>query len=125
MDPIFTQEQIEIKKAIMDYYHDGHALYDPDLYKKILHPDWKFFLMENNSLRIVDREEFCDWYAPENLKPELEWETEIYDIDVTGNLASVKLRIENQIVIYIDYLNMMKIDGNWWIVHKISHDTPK
>ena len=125
MDQITTQEEREIEKAIMEYYHEGHALYAPDLYQKVLHPEWKFFLMENNSLKIVDRDEFCNWYAPENLKPELVWETEIYSIDVTGDLASVKLRIENQNVMYIDYLNMMKIDDTWWIVHKISHDTPK
>lgn len=125
MNQIYDQEQLEIQDAILAYYHDGHALYDPELYRKILHPDWKFFLLEDGSLKIVDRDEFCEWYAPENIKPELEWETEIYKIDVTGDLASVKLRIENQTVKYIDYLNMMKINGIWWIVNKISHDTPK
>lgn len=118
-------DQLDIQKAIMDYYHDGHALYDPELYRKVLHPDWKFFLLEGGKLRIVDRDEFCDWYAPEKINPELKWETEIYNIDVTGDLAAVKLRIENQQVRYIDYLNMMKIDDTWWIVHKISHDIPK
>jgi len=44
---------------------------------------------------------------------------------VTGNQAAVKLRIENQNVKYIDYLNLMKIDGKWWIVHKLSHDQQK
>lgn len=125
MAHIYDQEQQAIQEAILAYYHAGHALYDPDLYRKILHPEWKFFLLENDSLKIVDRDEFCEWYAHENLKPELKWETEIYNIDVTGDLASVKLRIENQDVKYIDYLNLMKIDGSWWIVHKISHDTPK
>ena len=125
MDQIYTIEQLDIENAIMTFYHDGHAHYDPDLYRKVLHPDWKFFLLEKGTLRIVGRDEFCDWYAPENRNPDLEWETEIYSIDVTGGLASVKLRIENQKVKYIDYLNMMKIDGSWWIVHKISHDTPK
>ncbi len=125
MAQINNQEQQAIEKAILSYYHAGHALYNPDLYRKILHPEWKFFLLENDSLIIVDRDEFCEWYAHEKLKPELKWETDIYSIDVTGDLASVKLGIENQKVKYIDYLNMMKIDGSWWIVHKISHDTPK
>ena len=120
-----SQEQSDIQDAIMDYDHDGHALYDPELYHEILHPDWKFFHLERGELQIVGRDEFCDWYAPENKPPDLKWETEIYTIDVTGNLASVKLRIENQNVRYIDYLNMMKIDEKWWIVHKMSHDVSK
>jgi hypothetical protein len=40
--------------------------------------------MEGGSLKIVDRDEFCGWYAPEFHKPELKWETEIFSIDVTG-----------------------------------------
>lgn len=118
-------EKQAIQKAILDFYHQGHAQYAPDLYEKILHPEWKFFLVEYEKLRVVDRAEFCSWYAPEKINPDLDWETEFYSIDITGNLASVKLRLENQKVRYIDYLNMMKLDGIWWIVHKLSHDFPK
>lgn len=118
-------EESEIRDAILKYYHDGHAKYDPALYRQILHPEWKFFMIENGELRIVDRDEFCEWYQPEKLNPELEWETEFFSIDVTGDNACVKLRIENQRVKYIDYLNLMKINGQWWIVHKLSDETPK
>jgi hypothetical protein len=114
-----------IKEAILKYYHDGHAKYRPDLYEQVLHPEWKFFMLDGGELNVVNREEFCTWYAPEKLNPDLDWETEFYSIDVTGNIASVKLRLENQIVRYIDYLNMMKIDGVWWIVHKLSHNAQK
>ena len=118
-------EQLAIQEAILAYYHDGHAKYDPELYAEILHPEWKFFMLDRSELKVVDREEFYSWYAPEKLDPELVWETEFYNIDVTGNIASVKLRLENQKVRYIDYLNMMKLDGKWWIVHKLSHDVQK
>ena len=118
-------EKLAIQEAILAYYHEGHAKYDPDLYLKILHPEWRFFLFDQNQLKIVDREEFCSCYAPEKLDPVLDWETEFYHIDVTGNIDGVKLRLENQRVRYIDYLNMMKIDGKWWIVHKLSHSLQK
>ena len=118
-------EKLAIQEAILAYYHNGHAKYDPELYANILHPEWRFFLIEKDELKIVDREEFCSWYAPEKRNSDLEWETEFYHIDITGNLAAVKLRLENQIVRYIDYLHMMKIEGKWWIVHKLSHDINK
>ncbi len=120
-----TEEQAAIGDAIMRFYHDGHALYDPGLYHQILHPDWKFFLIEDGKLRIVDRDEFCQWYHPDNIRPELEWETHIDTIDVTGDLAAVKLSIEHQYIKYVDYLNLMKIDSKWWIVHKLSHEIQK
>jgi hypothetical protein len=119
------EEKIAIQEAILAYYHEGHAKFDPKLYANILHPEWKFFLFDQGELRIVDREEFYSWYSPENVEPELEWEKEFYSIDVTGDIAAVKLRLENQKVRYIDYLNLMKIHGRWWIVHKLSHDVQK
>lgn len=118
----YADEKQAIQQAIMDYYHEGHAQSDPELYKPILHPEWKFFLFDDEgNLKIVDRAEYMSWYDPQNVNPALEWETEFYNIDVTENIAQVKLRIECQEVKYIDYFNMMKIDGQWWIVHKMSH----
>ncbi|MCD6425120.1 MAG: nuclear transport factor 2 family protein [Anaerolineales bacterium] len=117
-----TVDQQIIQKAILAYYHAGHAQYDPELYRKILHPEWKLFQIVEGNLEEVDRDEFCDWYAPEKFDPGLVWETDIFSIDITGDVAAVKLSIQNQKVKYIDYLNLMKIDRKWWIVHKIYHE---
>ncbi|MBY9002848.1 MAG: nuclear transport factor 2 family protein [Candidatus Lokiarchaeota archaeon] len=115
-------EIISIKKAIMDFYHEGHAKSDPELYKNILHDEWKFFLFdENDQLKIVDKEEYISRYKLENVNKDLTWNTEFYNVDVTGKNAAVKLRIECEEVGYIDYFNLMKINDIWWIVHKLSH----
>ncbi len=120
-----NNEEIEknsIKKAIMDYYHEGHVRSDPELYKNILHDEWKFFLFdEYKQLRIVDKAEYLSWYEPEKANKDLTWTTKFYYNDVTGNNAAVKLRIECEEVGYIDYFNLMKINDKWWIVHKLSH----
>lgn len=111
----------QIKKAIMDFYHEGHVLADPELYEKILHPEWKFFMFdEYDNLKVVDKKEYCSWYDPNNVDSTLEWITEFYYIDVFKNNAQVKLTIKNQNFGYLDYFNLVKIDNNWWIVHKIS-----
>ncbi|MEE9376848.1 MAG: nuclear transport factor 2 family protein [Candidatus Lokiarchaeia archaeon] len=115
-------EKKVIEKAVMDYYHEGHVKSDPELYKNILHDEWKFFLFdENNQLWIVDKDEYLSWYNPEKVNKNLNWETKFYNIDVTGNIAAVKLKIECEEVSYIDYFNLMKINSKWWIVHKLSH----
>ncbi len=115
-------EKLAIKKAILDYYHEGHAKSDPELYKEILHDEWKFFLFhEDGRLRIVDKHEYISWYNPDEVDERLTWKTQFHYIDVTENIGAVKLRIECEEVGYIDYFNLMKINGKWWIVHKISH----
>ncbi|MHA2207133.1 MAG: nuclear transport factor 2 family protein [Candidatus Thorarchaeota archaeon] len=114
-------EEAAIKEAIMNYYHEGHVQFKPELYDEILHEDWKFFYYDQEgNLEIVNKETYKSWYAPENFVEGLEWFTEFLHIDVTGNNASVKLKIGNQNVEYTDYFNMIKLDGKWWVVNKLS-----
>jgi hypothetical protein len=119
------REEEAIRQAILDYYYEGHVKSDYRLYEHILHPEWKFFYLGDGPLKIIDRDEYFSWYDPKDYDPDLAWETEFYHIDVTENLAHVKLRLECQRVRYIDYFHMMKIDGRWWIVHKMSHGVNK
>ena len=114
-------EEALIRQAIMDFYHEGHVQCRPELYDEILHSDWKFFFFDSeDNLQIVDKETYKSWYNPKERDESLEWKTEILNIDISGKNASVKLKIGNQKVEYTDYFNMMKIDGKWWIVNKIS-----
>ena len=122
----YSKEEDAIRSAVLAYYHEGHVRNDARLYEGILHPQWRFFLLdEDGRLRIVERDEYYSWYDPKGVDPSLKWETEFYSVDVTEDIASVKLRLECQNVRYIDYFNMMKIDGQWWIVHKMSHGVDK
>ena len=115
-------EKRAIHDTIMATYHQGHTRNDPERFLQVLHPEWRFIRIDaDGQLCIQNRDEYISQYDPSNAGPPLDWETEIYSIDVTGNFASVKLRIECSLVRCIDYFNMMKLDGRWWIVHKISH----
>jgi hypothetical protein len=121
-----SEEVNEIKKAIMDHYHEGHAKHDYRYYDGILHDEWKFFMIDQEgSLQIVDKDKYYSWYDPKDSDESLHWETEIYYVDITGNVGSAKIRLECENVRYIDYFNLMKLDDQWWIVHKVSHGTKK
>ena len=105
----------------MDYYHEGHVQYKPELYDEILHDDWKFFYFNNDGeLELVDKQTYKSWYNPKDRDDKLEWYTKILSVDITGNSASVKLKIGNQKVEFTDYFNMIKIENRWWVVNKIS-----
>ena len=110
-----------IKKAIMEYYHEGHVQSDGELYREILHDIWNIlWISEDGKIESADKEEYISWYKSENKNDSLEWKTELYYIDVSGNIGSAKIKISNQDFGYIDYFNFMKENGKWWIVNKIS-----
>lgn len=48
----------------------------------------------------------------------------IAEVDVTGNAAMAKTVLEWPNVRYVDYLSLLKIDGEWRIVNKIWHQEP-
>lgn len=121
-----VKELEAVKKMIMDHYHEGHAKHDYKYYEGALHKEWKFFLhTEEGEIVVVDKELYYSWYDPKDYDEKLNWETEIYYVDITGNVGSAKIRLECEKVQYIDYFNLMKQDGKWWIVHKISHGNKK
>ncbi len=121
-----SEDVIKIKKAIMNHYHEGHAKHDFKYYDGILHDEWNFFrLDEKGPLQIVDKAKYYSWYDHKDFDKRLNWETEIYYVDITGSVGSAKIRLECEKVRYIDYFNLMKLDEKWWIVHKVSHGTKK
>ncbi|KZS42996.1 hypothetical protein AWE51_16770 [Aquimarina aggregata] len=43
----------------------------------------------------------------------------IHDISISGNAASARLELEYPTFTYIDYMSLLKIEGEWKIVSKI------
>jgi Putative lumazine-binding len=50
---------------------------------------------------------------------------EIVSLNVQGNAANGKIRIETDKLILWDYMNMLKVNGEWKIVSKIFSREPK
>lgn len=117
-----TIEKQKITDLILGFYHEGHAKHDGELYRPILHKDWKLFWVDpEGRMSIRDRESYIASYDPAQRDHSLNWKTEVCYIDVDGRLASAKIRISNQKFGYTDYFNLLKLeDDRWTIVHKIS-----
>ena len=118
-------EKQNIQKAIIDYYHEGHVTSDPEYYEQILHDRWLFYVYVGEELKIIDKAEYMSWYKPEENDASLNWSTDFFYVDITNNIAQAKIKLENQKICYIDYFNLVKEDGKWLIVNKLSDYTVK
>ena len=69
----------------------------------------------------------ADWYKSfvANAGKEEEGTLGIESIDVSGNVASVKVLEVYPKSVYIDYLNMLRIGDEWRIVNKIYTSHPR
>ncbi len=103
----------------VSYYLDGGTNNDFDTLKKAFH--------ETASMKYIGGEGYTEVNAieffGERMKPgpKQDRKTRIASIDIAGNSANAKLEIEYPTFTFIDYMNLIKIDGEWKIVSKIFY----
>ena len=111
-------------RAAMQLYFD--VMYECDLEKfdRIFHPTSSLFTAEDGVLTLRPfaqyRAELEKRTPPKSLgQPRID---EVLTIDVlSSEIAFVKVRVRIFEKIFIDNLNLLKLDGRWMIVAKIYH----
>ncbi|WP_347924307.1 nuclear transport factor 2 family protein [Pontimicrobium sp. SW4] len=116
---LFAQESEFTKiETTLDYYLDGGTNNDFETLKKAFHSTatMKFVGEEYKEVNAID-------FFKKGIKPgpKQERKTRITSINITGNAATAQLEIEYQTFTFIDYMSLLKIDGQWKIVSKIFY----
>ena len=89
--------------------------------KKAFWPEAKLFLVKNDGqLGQLTQSQWYEGFAASAGKEE-KGDLKITDVDITGNAASVKVEEDYPGSVYIDYLSLLKFNGEWKIVNKILH----
>lgn len=114
----FAQDSdYKLVEQTVSYYLDGGTNNDFETLKKAFH--------KNATMKFVRNGEYIEVNALEFFKkgmkpgPKSNRKTNISYINVTGNVASAKLEIEYETFSFIDYMNLIKVDGEWKVVSKI------
>jgi hypothetical protein len=112
-----NQEKQLLEKTIQTYF-DGWMTGDTLKLGKAMHSSCNLKNIKDNQVLIIDRKNYLSRFK---LHPKLaNSEGRIVDINFTGSIASAKCEIETPERIFTDYFNMMKLNGEWYIVDKIS-----
>ncbi len=121
---IYAQETDEkLVKQTVSYYLEGGTNNDYETLKKAFHP--------NASMKFIRGGEYQEVNALAFFKkgmkpgPKQERQTRIISVDVMGHAANAKLEIEYATFMFIDYMNLLKVDGEWKVVSKIFYRKPK
>ena len=105
----------EAVKACLENYMSG----DGDRMEKAFHPSatMKYIDASTNEFKDVPIADFIARVKANTNKTERK--IEIVSMNIEGNAANGKIKIETDKAILYDYMNMLKIDGEWKIVSKI------
>jgi hypothetical protein len=115
-------EKAAVKKAIEDYFIKGLMKSDIELLKNIIHEDWRLHNVRKGKLVRYARKDLFSWNSHGE---DRDSKIEILYIDVTGDVAAAKTREDGGKLIWVDYFNLVKLDGKWWIIDKVAHPLPK
>lgn len=114
---ISAQSEIDnINKTLYDYI-DGTANGEPERLKRAFHPDFNLYFVKNDTVRVWSGKKYIS-----NVKQGRKSNRigRIVSVDYDGNAANAKIEIlmPRNKRIYTDYLLLLKVKGNWKIIHK-------
>ena len=110
-----------IKKLITDYFEVMHAQ-DMKLFDRVFHKDCVLYSAQGGSLNIrpyaVYREEVANRQSPAELGNARADEVLMFD-QVSPTLALVKVQLQMFGGVMQDYLNIVYLGGQWWVMAKM------
>ncbi len=120
----FAQESdYKLVEKTVSYYLKGGTNNDFETLKKAFHKNATMKFISNGTYKEVNALNFFKRVIKEG--PKQNRKTQISYINVSGNTANAKLEIEYPSFTFIDYMNLLKIDGEWKVVNKIFYRKQK
>ena len=114
MDPEIT--------ALMDDYFDVMHFQDMEKFDRVFHPDCCLYSAQGGSISLrpyaVYREAVLNRQSPHSLGERRDDRVLMFD-QISPTLAVVKPQLEMFGGVMQDYLNIVWIDGHWWVLAKM------
>ncbi|RFS18473.1 nuclear transport factor 2 family protein [Emticicia sp. C21] len=114
------KSDLDLVKETVQNYMDGGTYGDTAKMAKVFHPTafMKFVDVKTGEFRDVPIAKYLEG-GKANAGKKSERNTKILNIDITGTAAQAKLELEYPTFKFIDYFNLLKINGEWKVVSKI------
>jgi len=115
-------EEVLIRQTI-DTYFEGWMTGDTTKLGKAMHTTCQLKNVKDNGVLVFDRAKYLSFFE---LRPRRENSGgRVVAINITGDIAAAKCEIFTPKRLYTDYFNMMKLNGEWYIVDKIATSVAK
>ncbi len=117
-----NSERALVEKTV-SYYLDGGTNNDFETLKKAFHKNATMKYIRNGVYQEVNAIEFFRKAIKPG--PKQNRKTKIADIHISGHAATARLEIDYPTFRFIDYMNLIRIDGEWKVVSKIFYRQSK
>lgn len=118
------EDQRAVRAAVRAYF-DGMMRYDRAALYTAFHPDARLLGAPDGALLEIPFVEWAKFTEKEGAQHEGGHRNRIVWVDVAGDVAVAKVDLEWPSVHYVDYLSLLRLDGEWKIVNKTWFQEPR
>lgn len=112
-------------RAALEHYLQGHATGDGAHHSLVFHPESKLFWVRDGALNTRTSAEYIAGAPGRPADDEDQRQRRISLVDVTGDAAVARIELDYPNALIVDYMSLLKLDGEWKIVNKIFTVQPK
>lgn len=118
--PLTDRQQVE---RTIQMYFDAWAVGDTALFNRAMHPSLHLKRSVDGKFVDMTREAYVGGTRPHPRDSTLT--TRIVTVDVVGPIASARTEISLNTLTFVDFFNLLRIDGVWYIVDKVATSVPR
>ena len=109
----------------LENYLKGHATGDGEHFKKAFYPESKLFWYRDGKLMTRTSAEYIAGATGKPAADEAQRKRWIESVKITGNAGVGIIVLDYPTTKYVDYMSLLKVDGEWKIVNKTFYAEPK
>ena len=109
----------------LENYLKGHATGDGNYMRKAFHTEAKVFSFRDGKFNQLTSAEFAARFTGAPAPDEAQRKRWIESVKITGNAGVGVIVLDYPTVKFTDYMSLLKVDGEWKIVHKTFSAEPK
>lgn len=109
----------------LENYIKGHETGDPEFMRKAFHTEGNLIFVRDGKYTTRSFAEYIGGMSGKPAADEAKRKRSIESIDVAGNAAIARIILDYPSVKFIDYMTLLKINGEWKIVNKSFYAEPK
>ncbi|MDH3492906.1 MAG: nuclear transport factor 2 family protein [Acidobacteriota bacterium] len=112
-----SSEEEAVKKPLLSYLK-GHETGKAEYMKAAFHTEGKLMYMRDGKFSTIEFSDYIGRMKGTPAADEAMRKRHIESVDVSGNAAVGKIILDYPGARFVDYMTLLKIDGEWKIVNK-------
>jgi hypothetical protein len=109
----------------LENYLKGHATGDGEYFKKAFHPEARLFWYRDGKLMTRTSAEYIAGASGKPAADEANRKRWIESVKITGNAGVGIIVLDYPTTKFVDYMSLLKVDGEWKIINKTFYAEPK